>query len=102
MLQKIQAISDPTRFAILELVRDRELPAGEIAGHFSMSRPAISQHLRVLKENELVRERREGTRRFYRIRSEGFRDIQKFLESFWAPRLDKLKELTEQAEREKK
>ena len=84
MLNKIQALSDPTRFAILELVRDQELPAGEIARHFeSMTRPAVSQHLRVLKDCGLVWERRQGTKRLYRIRPKGFYEIRMFLEDFW-------------------
>lgn len=84
MLDKIQAISDPTRFAILKLVRDRELPAGEIAKAFrSMTRPAVSQHLRVLKDAGLLWERRDGAKRLYRVRPKGFYDIRCFLEDFW-------------------
>jgi DNA-binding transcriptional ArsR family regulator len=62
----LQAIADPRRGAILALVRDRELPAGEIANRFDVTRPAISQHLAVLREAGLVSERRDGTRRLYR------------------------------------
>lgn len=103
MMEKVQAIADPTRFAILLLVRERELPAGDIARRFrSMTRPAVSQHLRVLKENGLLSERRDGTKRLYRVRPEGFHDIRDFLEMFWEPRLQKLKTLAEQEERNKK
>jgi len=84
MLRNIQAISDPTRFAILELLRDRELPAGKIAAHFPhISRPAVSQHLRILKDCKLLWERREGTKRLYRLRRKGFYDIYMFMEEFW-------------------
>ncbi len=87
MLKQLQAVSDPTRFAILELLRDRELPAGKIAEHFpSISRPAVSQHLRILKDNNLLWERRDGTRRFYRLRRKGFYDIYCFMEEFWGIR----------------
>jgi len=96
MLEKIQAISDPTRFAILQLVKNEELPAGEIARHFkSITRPAVSQHLRVLKDNGLISERREGTKRLYSVHNDGFEDIYKFLSEFWESRLEKLKTLAE-------
>ena len=96
MLEKIQAISDPTRFAILKLVRGQELPAGEIAGHFkSITRPAVSQHLQVLKNKGLLSERREGTKRLYSICDEGFQDIHRFLTEFWDSRLERLKTLAE-------
>ncbi len=103
MLEKIQAISDPTRFAILELLRDQEMPAGKIATHFpSISRPAVSQHLRILKHNNLLWERREGTKRIYRLRPKGFYDIYQFLEEFWDPRLQKLKAVAEKEEERKR
>ena len=96
MLEKIQAISDPTRFAILQLVKTDELPAGEIATHFkSMTRPAVSQHIKVLKDRGLLSERREGTKRLYSIRGEGIKDIQEYLNQFWDTRLQKLKEVIE-------
>ena len=70
MQTAIQALVEPRRREILQLIRDRELSAGAIASGFDVSRPAISQHLGVLKEAGLVSERREGTRRFYRARPE--------------------------------
>lgn len=101
MLEKIQAIGDPTRFAILQLIKDGELPAGEIAAHFSsMTRPAVSQHLRVLKDKGLLSERREGTKRLYSVRSEGIKDIKECLEQFWEARLLKLKDVVERKEKE--
>ena len=67
----LKAIAAPHRRQILSLVRDGELSAGEIAAHFDVTRPAVSQHLTVLKEAGLVNERRNGTRRLYRARPEG-------------------------------
>ena len=96
----LQAIAEPRRRRILELVRDRELPAGEIASHFDVTRPAISQHLRVLKDAGLVTERRDGTRRLYHARPEGLAEVRSFLEEFWTDRLEVLKHVAERAERE--
>ena len=62
----IQALSSVTRREILDLVRNHELSAGEIAAHFPMSRPAVSHHLRVLRESGLVQDRRDGARRLFR------------------------------------
>ncbi|MGH2559604.1 MAG: metalloregulator ArsR/SmtB family transcription factor [Thermomicrobiales bacterium] len=91
----IKAIAEPRRRDILRLVTARELSAGEIAAHFSVTRPAISQHLTVLKEAGLVIERRQGTRRLYRVRPEGLEPLRAFIESFWAERLDLLKQEAE-------
>lgn len=87
----IQAISDPRRREILELIRNRELAAGEIAARFDVTRPAISQHLTVLRNAGLVRERRDGARRLYRARPEGLAELRSFLNGFWDDRLDRLK-----------
>jgi DNA-binding transcriptional ArsR family regulator len=97
----LAAIASPRRRQILSLVRDGELSAGEIAAHFDVSRPAISQHLNVLKEAGLVDERRNGTRRLYRVRPDGLTEVKAFLEQFWDTRLDALKREAERAEREK-
>ena len=72
----LKAIGAPTRRAILRLVADDERSAGEIASHFDVTRPAISQHLTVLKEAGLVDERRNGTKRLYRARPEGLTGAQ--------------------------
>src|SRR5918992_4608240 len=94
-----KAIAEPRRRAILQLVRDDERTAGDIADHFSVTRPAISQHLRVLKEAGLVSERRDGPRRWYRARPETIRDLQRFLEGFWDDKLMRLKHAAEWEER---
>jgi len=97
----LRAIAARRRRQILSLVRDGELSAGEIAGHFDVTRPAVSQHLNVLKEAGLVSERRNGTRRLYRARPEGLAQLKAFLEEFWDERLDALKLEAEREERAK-
>ena len=92
----LSAIAEPRRREILRLVWRNELPAGHIAAAFDITRPAISQHLRVLKDAGLVTERREGTRRLYRARPEGLADLRAFLEEFWDVGLDRLKAAAEQ------
>ena len=98
----LKAIAEPRRRAILTLVRDDERTAGQIADHFDVTRPAISQHLTVLKEAGLVRERREGTRRYYRARPEGLRDLKRFIEDFWDENLQRLKAAAELEERRRR
>jgi DNA-binding transcriptional ArsR family regulator len=95
----LEAIAEPRRRAILRLVRDEELPAGEIASQFEITRPGISQHLRVLKQAGLVSERREGTRRLYRARPEALAELRGFLETFWDASLEQLKAEVELEER---
>ena len=95
----LKAIAAPRRRQILSLVRDGELAAGEIAAHFDVTRPAVSQHLNVLKEAGLVSERRNGTRRLYRARPEGLAQIKAFLEEFWDERLETLKREAEKEEK---
>jgi DNA-binding transcriptional ArsR family regulator len=91
MENALRALSDPGRRRILTLVRDEEHSAGEIAAEFTVSWPAVSQHLRVLREAGLVTERREGTRRLYRARPEGLDDVRAFLDEFWDDKLERLK-----------
>lgn len=93
----LQALAEPRRRQILELVRDHELAAGVIAARFDVTRPAISQHLRVLREAGLVTERRNGTRRLYRARPEGLAELRAFLQGYWN---DQLRELRDAAEAE--
>ena len=99
MDQALRAVADPTRRAILRLVRDQELAAGEIASHFpSISRPAVSQHLRVLTDSGLVEVRPDGNWRMYRWHREGLRDAVAFLDEMWSDGLARLKIAAERDE----
>jgi DNA-binding transcriptional ArsR family regulator len=100
MEAQLRALAGPRRRQILELVRERELSAGEIAAHFTVTRPAVSQHLAVLRDAGLVAERRAGTRRFYRADASGLVGLKQFVDRFWAVGLDQLKHEAEaQADR---
>lgn len=95
----LRAVADPTRRSILRLVHDVELPAGKIAEQFpSISRPAVSQHLRVLEDAGLVSVRRDGNRRLYHWRREGLRDAVGFLDEMWSDSLARLKAAAEREE----
>ena len=94
----LHALADPRRRAILGLVRDRELAAGQIADRFDVTRPAISQHLAVLRAAGLVTERRDGTRRMYRARPIGAAELRAWLEQFWDEGLARLQRAAEQEE----
>lgn len=96
---QLKAISDPTRRRILELVADRSLAAGEIAENFAVSRPAISQHLGVLRDAGLVTEQREGTKRLYTAEVSGLAGIREFLDRFWRVKLETLKDVAEETHR---
>ena len=98
----LRAIAEPRRRQILELVREHELSAGEIASQFEVTRPAISQHLGVLKEAGLVDERRNGTRRLYRARPQGLAELRTFLDAFWDARLEALQREAEREEERKR
>lgn len=90
--EALKAVAAPTRREILRLLRDRELPAGRIAERFpAMSRPAVSQHLRVLEVAGLVSVCAEGNRRLYRSRREGLRDVAGFIDEMWSDQLSRLK-----------
>ena len=91
----LRAIAEPRRRAILELVANDELPAGEIAAHFDVNRTTVSQHLTVLKDAGLLAERRDGTRRLYRARPEALDELRKFLETMWSSSLDVARRLAE-------
>jgi DNA-binding transcriptional ArsR family regulator len=99
VLAKIQALSNETRFKIVNLVRKREMPAGTIARRFKLTRPAVSQHLAILREAGLLDERRAGAQRFYVVKSDGFDELIKYVEGFWRPRLRRLKQVAEALER---
>jgi len=92
------ALADPTRRAVLDLLRAGTRPAGEIARAFPVSRPAISKHLRVLRRAHLVEERREGRNRFYQLNPEPLKAVDSWLEqyrSFWTASLTNLKSFVE-------
>src|ERR1700712_1097928 len=95
----LRALAEPRRPAILRLVRDEARSVGEIAAHFDLSQQAVSHPLQVLREAGLVDVRREGTRRLYRVRSEGLAPLRAFLEDLWDDRLDALKREAEREER---
>jgi DNA-binding transcriptional ArsR family regulator len=97
--ESLRAMADPTRRAILSLVRDDERAAGEIARHFpDISRPAVSQHLRVLVEAGLVDVRPDGNRRLYRWRRDGAREAAAYVQELWADNLGRLKLAAEREE----
>jgi DNA-binding transcriptional ArsR family regulator len=87
----LRALGEPRRVAILKLIRKRELRAGDIADNFKTTRSAISQHLQVLSRAGLIRLRRRGTSRLYRLRPEGFAELKSLLDTFWEDGLAKLK-----------
>ncbi len=98
----LKALAEPRRREILRLVWTRELPATSIADHFGdVTRPAISQHLGVLKEAGLVTERRDGTRRLYQARREEMRKLRDFLDDYWTTGLEQLRDAAEAAQRDK-
>ena len=93
-----QALADPTRRAVLDLLRRGAQPAGQIASAFPVSRPAISKHLRLLRRAHLVREHREGRNRIYQLNPQPLRAVDSWIEQyrgFWAASLDKLKSFVE-------
>jgi DNA-binding transcriptional ArsR family regulator len=98
-VEVFNAIAQPTRREILRLLSAGELSAGEIASHFAVTQPAISQHLKVLREVGLVSERREGTRRLLSVRAEGLADLHEFLSEVLPSGLERLKEAAESEER---
>ena len=98
-MEVFDALAQPKRREILRLLAGRELTAGEIASHFAVTQPAISQHLKILKDVDLLNERREGTKRVLSVRAQGFEDLQRFLAELLPSRLERLKELAEEEER---
>ena len=84
---QLEALGDATRRAILARLLGGPLPVGELARRFPVSRPAISQHLRVLKQARLVTDRAEGTRRLYALNPEAFESLRTYFDRFWAQAL---------------
>ena len=99
--EAIAALADPTRRSVFETLRAGPRSVGDLAAGLPVSRPAVSQHLNVLKEAGLVNERRNGTRRLYRARPEGLFELKEFLEEFWDVRLETLKREAEKEEQKK-
>jgi DNA-binding transcriptional ArsR family regulator len=93
--EALRALAEPRRRAILQLVAQSELSAGEIAGCFDVTRTAVSQHLTVLKNAGLLSERRLATRRLYRARPEGLAGLREFLDQMWASSLEVARDLVE-------
>jgi len=98
----LTALGDPTRQAILDLLLEGPQPVGELAAMLPVSRPAVSQHLKVLKEVGLVVDRQDGTRRVYRVDPAGLVPLRAYLERFWTKNLIAFAEYAEnQASKEK-
>ena len=93
--QAITALADPTRRTIFERLRRGPRPVGELAEELPVSRPAVSQHLRVLKEAGLVRARQEGTRHYYSVNGDGLAELRAYFEGFWDEALAAFKETAE-------
>jgi DNA-binding transcriptional ArsR family regulator len=91
----LRALADPHRREIIRLIRDSELPAGQIATHFTLTQQAVSQHLAVLKKAGLLEERRVGTRRLYRFHADALTPVRELLEEFWPDALQRLKRRVE-------
>jgi DNA-binding transcriptional ArsR family regulator len=94
--QQLDAMGDATRRAILARLLEGPLPVGKLAAEFPMTRPAISQHLRVLKQANLVVDRADGTRRLYQLNPEGFESLREYFEQFWTQALIAFKEKVEE------
>jgi len=98
----LRALADPHRRDIIRLIHDTELPAGQIAQHFTLTQQAVSQHITVLKKAGLLGERREGTRRLYRFHSDALMPVRDLLEEFWPDALQRLKRAVERDHPKKK
>jgi DNA-binding transcriptional ArsR family regulator len=94
------ALGDPTRRAVFARIARRPRPVGEIARELPVSRPAVSQHLRVLKDAGLVLDRRDGNRRIYAVRRDGLEALRAQLDQFWNDALTNFKSLVDQANQE--
>jgi DNA-binding transcriptional ArsR family regulator len=92
---QLDALGDPTRRAILARLLTGPQAVGELARDFPVSRPAISQHLRLLKQANLVVDRAAGTRRVYQLHPEGFESLREYFDQFWSHALDSFKKKVE-------
>jgi DNA-binding transcriptional ArsR family regulator len=94
---QLHALGDATRQAILERLLNGPLPVGKLAANFPVSRPAISQHLRILQHAKLVAHRSSGTRRLYQLNPEGFRSLREYFDKFWTRALAEFKKKVEES-----
>lgn len=94
-----EALGDPTRRLIFERLREGPRSVGELADGLPVSRPAVSQHLRVLKQARLVSDRKAGTRRLYRVQPDGLLEIREMFDRFWTDALERFREETEKERR---
>ena len=95
----LRALAEPRRREVVRILGQGELSAGEIASYFEVTRQAVSQHLKVLKEAGLVDERRHQAQRWYKLRPEGADEVKKFLELFWPGALERLQTSVEVRQR---
>jgi len=101
LVSAFAAISEPARRQILELLRERERPVGELVAHLRLSQPGVSKHLRVLREAGLVRVRRDGKQRWYGLRAEPLAELDAWLAPYrelWGARLDALEQHLDEEE----
>ena len=94
----LQAVADPMRLQILERLRDGPRPAGKIAAGLPVTRPAVSQHLKVLKEAGLIEERREGTRRIYAANPAALGELRAFIDGLWRDALNAFSDFADKNE----
>lgn len=96
----LETLADPTRRAVFERLREGPLSVAQIAGGLPVSRPAVSQHLKVLKDAGLVRDEPRGTARIYRIHAEGLRELRDWLDGFWDEALTRFKDYAEREDKQ--
>ena len=90
-----RAVADPTRRAVLEYLLGRPHTVNELVDHFDVTRPAISKHLRILREARVVTERRDGRNRIYELNPDGLSALREYFDKFWAQALDAFKRAAE-------
>ena len=100
--RQLDALGDPTRRAILDTLRRGPRPVGELAARLPVSRPAVSQHLKILKEAGLVTDRQNGTRRVYQINPDGLAGLRAYLDAYWGAALSNLKAVAESDHRKRR
>jgi len=97
-----KAVADDSRRQVLMILKDGERTPSEMAAYFDFTLPALSTHLRILRDAGLVSERREGQRKFYSVNKEGMSEMVEFLDMFWTDRLHRLKQYVENKKKQKK